>query len=224
MDYGKEYKVALELASALRYKEARQKLISILSENPDNMDVLILLGKVEYYLGLFTSSGRRFETVLTYDPGNFEAYYGLRFFTERKQRVWIITAWLASLFLFILVAVFLYYSMRTGFIKFEENFSKQNEYISEAREGFSNGMLGLSNNLDQYAKGLDRLKESLKSGLEVFDMQISDLDLKQEEQFSKLEDTQFKYYRTISEEIKELKETALSLEDINPLLRTDTQN
>ena len=47
MDYSKEYQVALKLASALRYEEAGQKLKFILSEHPDNMDALILLGKVE---------------------------------------------------------------------------------------------------------------------------------------------------------------------------------
>jgi tetratricopeptide (TPR) repeat protein len=132
MDYSKEYQVALELASALRYEEAGQKLKLILEEHPDNMDALILLGKVEYYLGLFPSSRRRFETVLTHDPGNFEAYYGLRFFTERKRRLWTITAWLTSIFLFLSIAVFLNISIRAGFNRFEESFSEQNGYYYEA--------------------------------------------------------------------------------------------
>ncbi|MDA3940696.1 MAG: hypothetical protein PF693_15535 [Spirochaetia bacterium] len=213
MDYSKEYQVALELASALRYEEAGQKLKLILEEHPDNMDALILLGKVEYYLGLFPSSRRRFETVLTHDPGNFEAYYGLRFFTERKRRLWTITAWLTSIFLFLSIAVFLNISIRAGFNRFEESFSEQNGYYYEALKELSDRMLGMSENLDQYAHDLDKLKESLDSGIEALNEQISDLDLKQEEQFSKLGDTQAKYYRTTSEEIKDLKETAHRLKD-----------
>lgn len=215
MDYSKEYQVALELASALRYEEAGQKLKFILSENPDNIDALILLGKVEYYLRLFPSSKKHFEAVLTHDPGNFEAYYGLQFFVERKKRLWTITAWLASIFLLLSIAQFLNISIRTGFDRFEESFTEQSGYYLELEKELTDRMFGISDNLDQYTDDLDKLKEDLNSRIDVLNERIGDLDLKQEEQFLKFEDTRFKYYRTISEEIKDLKEIAGRLEDGN---------
>ncbi|MCK5672978.1 MAG: hypothetical protein KAH95_06365 [Spirochaetales bacterium] len=215
MDYSSEYQMALELASSLRYPEAKQKLESILSDQPDNIDTLILLGKVEYYLRFFPSSKGRFETVLTLDPGNFEAYYGLQFFVERKKRFWTITAWLASIFLLLSIAVFLNTSIRNGLDRFEEGFTAQSRYYLELEKELSDRMLGLSDNLDQYAGSLDNLEESLRSGMEVFKKQIGDFDIKQEERFLKFENTNFKYYRTISEEIKNLKEIAGRLEDGN---------
>lgn len=206
MGYSSEYQTALELASSLRYSEAKQRLESILSELPEDMDALILLGKVEYYLRLFPSSRRRFETVLTRDPGNFEAYYGLRFFIERKRRFWTITAWLTSIFLLLSMAVFFNISISNGFNRLEERFSEQSGYFPELEKELSDKMLGMSYNLDQYAGDLDKLEDSLNSRIEVLNEQIGDLDLKQEEQFLIFEDTRFMYYRTILEEIKAIKE------------------
>ena len=215
MDYSKEYQVALKLASALRYEEAGQKLKFILSEHPDNMDALILLGKVEYYLRLFPSSKRRFETVLTHDPGNFEAYYSLRFFTERKRRLWTITAWLTSVFLLLFIALFLYISIRSSFDRFEESFTEQSRYYLELEKELSDSMLCISDNLDQYVDDLDRLKENTELGIEKLGESLGDLDYKMEEQFSEFEDNQFEYYRTILIEIKDLKEIAGKPEDEN---------
>ncbi len=213
MDYSKEYQAALELASALRYEEAGQKLRFILREYPDNMDALILLGKVEYYLRFFFSSKKRFETVLTHDPGNFEAYYGLQFFNERKRRLWTITAWLSSIFLLLSIALFLNISTRTGFDRFEESFTEQSRYYLELEKEQTDRMLGISDNLDQYVDDLDRLKENTELGIENLGEGLGDLDYKMEEQFSEFEDNQFEYYRTILKEIKDLKEIAGKLED-----------
>lgn len=215
MDYSEEYQVALELASALRYEEAGQKLKSILSEHPDNMDALILLGKVEYYLRLFPSSKGRFETVLTHDPGNFEAYYGLRFFTERKMRLWTITAWITSIFLLLSIALFLNISISTGFDRFEESFTEQSRYYLELEKELTDRIFGISDNLDRYVNDLDRLKENTELGIENLGESLGDLDYKMEEQFSEFEDNQFEYYRTILIEIKDLKEIAGKPEDEN---------
>lgn len=215
MDYSKEYQVALELASALRYEEAGQKLKFILSENPDNIDALILLGKVEYYLRLFPSSKKHFEAVLTHDPGNFEAYYGLQFFVERKKRLWTITAWLASIFLLLSIAQFLNISIRTGFDRFEESFTEQSGYYLELEKELTDRMFGISDNLDQYADDLDRLKENTELGIENLGASLDNLDYKMEEQFSEFEDNQFEYYRAILKEIKDLKEITGKLEDEN---------
>ncbi len=212
MDCSKEYQVSLELASSLRYEEARQRLKSILSENPDYTDALILLGKVEYYLRLFPSSRRRFETVLTRDPGNFEAYYGLQFFNERKKRIWTAAAWVSSIFLLLFIGVLLNISIRNGFNRFEESISEQSRSYFEVEKELSDGMLGISDNLNQYADYLEKLKETLDSGTEDLNEQIADLELKQKEQFLKLEDNQLEYYRNISKEIKNLKEMVGRLE------------
>ncbi len=213
MDYSKEYQVALELASALRYEEAGHKLKFILSEHPYNIDALLLLGKVEYYLRLFTSSKRRFETVLTHDPGNFEAYYGLQFFIERERRLWTITAWLSSIFLLLSIALFLIISVRTGFDRLEESFTEQSRYYLELEKKLSDRMLGISDNLDQYVDDQDKMKENTELRIGNLGESLEDLDNKIEGQFLKFEGTQFEHYRTILKEIKDLKERAGKPED-----------
>lgn len=215
MDYSMEYQTALELASSLRYTEAKQKLESIISEYPNNMDPLILLGKVEYYLRLFPSSRRHFETVLSYDPGNFEAYYGLQFFIERKRRLWTITAWIISIFLLLSIAVLLNISIRNVFNRFERKIDAQSGYYLKLEKELSDRMLGISDNLDNYHDDLDELKESLLSEIGELNDHVDNLDFEQEERLLELQDTQVKYYRTILEGIRDLNETVGRLEDGN---------
>ncbi len=93
------------MADTRRYEEARHKLLEILNRQPNHVNALVLLAKVEYYLRLFRSSRQRFETALTYEPGNMSAYFGLQFFTERKRRIGFIVS-LASAFLVLLLLGF----------------------------------------------------------------------------------------------------------------------
>ena len=215
MDFSKEYRIALELASSLRYEEAGQKLKSILSEQPDNIDALILLGKVEYYQRLFSSSRRRFETAITYDSGNLAAYYSLQFFNERKKRLWTAAAWVVSIVLLLFIGVFLNISISNGFNQFEEKINEQIGNHLELETELLNRMLILSDNLDYYANDFKELKESTEAGIEDLGKRVGDLDLKREEQFAEIEDNQLEYYSTILKEIKDLKEIAGRLEDEN---------
>lgn len=82
--YHTAYHKAFELAATKRYTEAREKLYQILSEHPDAVDALVLLGKVEYYLGKKAASRQHFETALTYQPDNLPAWFGLQFYREHK--------------------------------------------------------------------------------------------------------------------------------------------
>ena len=82
-----EYQIALELASTNRFREARERLENILRLQPDKVEALILLGKVEFYLNSLCSSRSRFEAALTYEPGNMAAYFGLEYFKERAKRI-----------------------------------------------------------------------------------------------------------------------------------------
>lgn len=103
MNRTEDYKIALELASCSRYEEARDKLRRILGHHPADVQCLVLLGKVEYYLRLFRSSRSRFETALTYDPGNMAAFFGLRFYEEKiRRRVFVVS--LVGVLLLLLLA------------------------------------------------------------------------------------------------------------------------
>jgi len=85
MDRDREYQIALELASTSRYREAQGVLQRILERGPDDVEALILLGKVEYYLRLYRSSRTRFETALLYEPENVTAFFGVQFYRERTR-------------------------------------------------------------------------------------------------------------------------------------------
>ena len=82
--FHRAYHIAFELAATKRYPEAREKLLQILGEHPDAVDALVLLGKVEYYLGKKAASRQRFETALTYQPDNLPAWFGLQFYREHR--------------------------------------------------------------------------------------------------------------------------------------------
>jgi len=207
MDYRGEYQTALELAASLRYKEAKQKLESILSEQPYNADALILLAKVEYYLRLFPSSVRRLETVLTQDPGNFEAYYGLQFFGERIKRQRLVTAWIISILLLLSIMIFTANSIKNRFDEVDQTAAQQNEYNLESWKALSDQILTLSNNLVEYSQKVDNLKKVFYTEAETLNEQLYDLGFEQKEQFLKLQNRQYEYYKSISGEIKDLKQT-----------------
>ena len=87
MNSDEAYRIALELASTARYNEAEKKLDLILEEHPGNLDALILLAKVKYYLRRYSASKAVFETALLYGPENTTAYFGLQFFRERRRSI-----------------------------------------------------------------------------------------------------------------------------------------
>ena len=206
LDFNREYQLALELASTMRYKEAGEKLKSILLEQPDNTAALILLGKVEYYLRLFPSSRRRFETALTYSPGNFEAYYGLQFFNERKKRLAIISAWTATVFLIILMVFFLNISIENRLNGLEVMVEGQFESSYTVGTRMLNEILALSDTLAQHIHEVKEMKEVTEALLEKHSEKIYNLELKQEFHFEKLKDNQLESLKTITSEINDLKE------------------
>jgi len=115
MDQEKAFKDALELASTFRYSEAQEKLLSLIAEKPDYVDALLLLGKVEYYLKLFSSSRKRFETVLTYEPANQAAYFGIEYYKERNKKFGFFISCLLGIILLAGAAVVLSFSLNSSF-------------------------------------------------------------------------------------------------------------
>ncbi len=107
------YNRAFELAATSRYREARELLEKMVSERPDDVDALVLLGKVEYYLRRYTSSRRRFEHALTYDPGNTPAWFGLQFYRERRRTLVIGLPIALAFVIVLLVAAGAYAGMRS---------------------------------------------------------------------------------------------------------------
>jgi tetratricopeptide (TPR) repeat protein len=100
-----DYSIALELAQTAKYKEARQKLLTLLSEKPDHVDALILLGKVEYYLNHYSESSKQFETALLYDPHNISAYFALDFYKQRKKHFFLSSLFLTAFIVIIILMV-----------------------------------------------------------------------------------------------------------------------
>ncbi len=200
MDFRKEYQTALDLASVLQYEESRDKLKRIISEYPDKIEALILLGKVEYYLHLFDSSRRCFETVLTRDPGNFEAYYGLQFFLERKRRKWNLAAWILSLLLIVTAGIILSFSMRSYFQQYQERvetLGKQFDSLHSMEVQLVNQIHTISEMQRAYSVNLLTLKEEMGG-------KINNLELRQTERFTELANMQSDQYRTLLRDLDEL--------------------
>lgn len=106
--YHRAYHKAFELAATNRYPEAREKLLQILGEHPDAVDALVLLGKVEYYLGKKAASRQRFETALTYQPDNLPAWFGLQFYREHRFAAALALALTIVIIIVLASAVLLY--------------------------------------------------------------------------------------------------------------------
>ncbi|HAK46554.1 MAG TPA: hypothetical protein DCO79_11635 [Spirochaeta sp.] len=200
MDFRKEYHTALDLASALRYEEAREKLKRILSEHPDKTEALILLGKVEYYQRLFDSSRRCFEMVLTRDPRNFEAYYGLQFFLERKRRKWNLAAWIASLILIVTACIILSFSMRSYYQQYQERveiLGKQFDSLHSMELQLVEQIHKMSDIQQVYSNNLLTLKEEMGGKIDNF-------ELRQVEWCTELENIQSDRYRALLVNLEEI--------------------
>jgi TolA-binding protein len=156
MDVKQEYAAAFELASTGRYREAHTKLLEILQNRPAYIDALVLLGKVEYYLKLYRDSRERFETVLTYEPGNFAAYFGLEYYRERARK--------AGFYLLIIV-IFIFFSAAAGFLYFSLSAS------------FAGKMAVLEQTVKRQSVQLEGLKETVgKAGRQRYKVLFKKLE------------------------------------------------
>ena len=117
MNPEKKYQAALELATTSRYKEAERILVSLLEMQPGNVDALILLGKVEYYLRHYSASRTSFETALLYEPGNTTAYFGIQFFRERIRNIRNVVLLVAAFFLLAATGTVLFLALNASFRK-----------------------------------------------------------------------------------------------------------
>ncbi len=141
MDQEKVYKDALELASTFRYREARENLLRLIAEKPDHIDALLLLGKVEYYLRLFPSSRKRFETVLTYNSANQAAYFGIEYYKERKKKFAFFFSSIMGVIIFAAAVSFLFFSLSSSFHQglniLEKRIYKKLEVLESSLETYS---------------------------------------------------------------------------------------
>jgi hypothetical protein len=80
------YENALNLAADRRYREAKGAVAELLRADPADAAALVLLGKIEFYLGNDGATRSAFELALTHEPENFAAYLGLRYFRERRLK------------------------------------------------------------------------------------------------------------------------------------------
>lgn len=96
------------LAATARYEEARERLARQIDARPDHVEALVLLGKVEYYLGHFRSSRARFEAALLYDPRNMEASFGIQYYRERSLRIQLGLSFVVMLVLLVIGGTLLF--------------------------------------------------------------------------------------------------------------------
>lgn len=145
MEKEKEFKTAVELASTGRYKEAGTLLSDILQRQPDHIEALVLSGKVHYYLKQFPDSRRCFETVLTYDPGNFAAFFGLEYYKERKRRIGFYAAFFLISFFLVTSAFLLYINLNRSFERkifhLEDSFSKKLGVVDRSLKEYSHSKI-----------------------------------------------------------------------------------
>ena len=190
MDVKQEYAVAFELASTNRYGEARSKLLEILQNRPAYIDALVLLGKVEYYLKLYRDSRERFETVLTYEPGNFAAYFGLEYYRERARKAG---------FYLLMIVIFIFFSAAAGSLYFSlsASFAEKVAVLEQTVTRQSVQLEGLKETVSK--TGRQRYKELLKKLAEM-SKQVN-LDM---ETFSSLLESIDRSIKTLQAEISAL--------------------
>jgi tetratricopeptide (TPR) repeat protein len=102
------YENAVALAADRRYEEAKAAVESLLRDDPADAAALVLLGKIEYYLGHDRSSRKAFELALTHEPDNFAAYLGSRYYRERRLKRIGLGLLLAAVIISCAGAVFFY--------------------------------------------------------------------------------------------------------------------
>jgi len=165
MDQEKVYKNALELASTFRYREAQEQLTRIIAERPDNIDALLLLGKVEYYLRQFSSSRKRFETVLTYEPANQAAYFGIEYYRERKKRSAIFIFSILAVILLAASSTILFFSLSSAFerklSRYENSIQKEIGLLEASLQSLSDTRKKIDEALALHTKELNELKKLL---------------------------------------------------------------
>ena len=119
MDQQDEYAAASELAFTGRYREARDSLKALLQSNPSHVDALILLGKVEYYLGRPAASRRSFEIALWYEPGNMAAFFGIEYHRQRTRSLFLGAAVVLLLAAIGVATAFLTHRLTTSMRQFD---------------------------------------------------------------------------------------------------------
>lgn len=106
------YREALSLALKTQYRKAAAKLSELLGEHPQHVPSLVLLGKVEYYLRRFSSSRRRFEQVLSLEPENSAAWFGLQYYSQRRRAVLLLGVLGVSVGALVLMGALFFRSLR----------------------------------------------------------------------------------------------------------------
>lgn len=206
MNHDTGYRIALELASTSRHKEAREKLEEILLDKPDHIGALILLGKVEYYLRFFSSSRSRFETALTYDPGNLAAYFGLEYFKERKRKLFFLAAFALILITFLISFFFFSAFLKRNLVEVEKSLSGKIDSFVLATEATGKDILiklnALSDQLEQAVDSIEGDQQEASAEIAALNRYLLELRSRQTEIIAS---TNF-LASTISREMEELKQ------------------
>ncbi len=213
MNFNEEYQVAAALASTLRFRESRKVLEGILEKRPGNVDALVLLAKVEYYLRDYSASRRRFETALLYDPGNIPAYFGLQYFRERRKNL-ISAAFLVLVVLLLFaMGIGLYSTLSTSL---ESGVSEVSKGLTKNSENLKSEIVRLENLYGEYSDSLQTMKESDARELEELATKLEQMS----DRFGRLQRDMVVQLQGIAELVERQDETSESLSRrIDHLLR-----
>lgn len=161
MDQQDEYAAASELALTGRHREARDSLKALLQSDPSHVEALILLGKVEYYLGHPAASRRSFEVALSYEPGNMAAFFGIEYHRQRTRSLFLCAAVVLLLAAIGVATAFLTHRLTSSMRQFDGRL----DATSAALSGSVNRMASVVEELRKASLGEQKDTEKALSGM-----------------------------------------------------------
>jgi len=150
------YREALSLALKTQYRKAAAKLSELLGEHPQHVPSLVLLGKVEYYLRRFSSSRRRFEQVLSLEPENSAAWFGLQYYSQRRRAVLLLGVLGVSVGALVLMGALFFRSLRQSI----------DSDLKETEQRLTGRLLDMERSLAGEAEARTHIDEALLKNVE----------------------------------------------------------
>ena len=203
------YREALSLALKKQYREAAAKLIELLGEHPQHVPSLILLGKVEYYLRRFSSSRRRFEQVLSLEPENSAAWFGLQYYSQRRRTVLLLGVLGVSVGALVLMGALFFRSLRqsidSGLKETEQRLTGRLFEVERSLAGEAEARTHIDEALLKNVEGISEELKRQGRSQEAIGNRIDTLFASVHERLEELSDLQTELDRELRADIRELR-------------------
>ena len=203
------YREALSLALKTQYREAAAKLIELLGEHPQHVPSLILLGKVEYYLRRFSSSRRRFEQVLSLEPENSAAWFGLQYYSQRRRTVLLLGVLGVSVGALVLMGALFFRSLRqsidSGLKETEQRLTGRLFEVERSLAGEAEARTHIDEALLKNVEGISEELKRQGRSQEAIGNRIDTLFASVHERLEELSDLQTELDRELRADIRELR-------------------